>query len=215
MTIKVTPAFSEMPERTETQEETPLPYYLRPNKLQRAMNDKMVELVPELDSKWARTPMANNRWLNPEETTDAGEPCFIPCDHRDGRIAVEGISAEPKIAIVDGMPKQIIPNYIWMPQRKNLPAGYYHLATQESYIEVNRRFRKARPGLFQATKEEKELYRVTKNVIENRLTVDIPDDVHAQRMKALGLASSGGRLAAFGKAAYLPTLSSALISLGP
>jgi hypothetical protein len=89
-------------------EERPVPYYLRPNKLQRTMNEQMVAWVPELASRWAATPMAaNNRWLKPSEQTDRGQACYIPAEEEQER-------------------RQ---DYIWMPRHKDLPAGYYHLAT--------------------------------------------------------------------------------------
>lgn len=180
---------------------TVVPYYLRPNALQCAMNERMVELVPELRSRWAQTPMANNRWLQTRETTDKGEPCFIAAASN-----------------IDG----IRPDYVWMPtQRKgksNLPAGYYHLGTQEAYIQINALLHRARPrrwGKHKSSKKERELYTQIQNLLYNRLVSDLPDDVHAQRIKALGLQSASKSVAAFGKSAYLPTLTtSLLLSLG-
>lgn len=177
-----------------------VPFYLRPNQLQRAMNERMAELVPELRSSWATTPMARSRWLEPSASTDGDEPCFVASAQNSGM----------KI------------NYVWMPQRKDLPAGYYHLATQEAYIQINHLLRKARPRRrFDRTttssnsREDRELYRQIQNLLSNRLVTDLPDDVHAQRVKMLGLQSSGGKAAAFGKAAFLPTLTtSLLLSLG-
>jgi hypothetical protein len=172
-------------------EERPVPYYLRPNKLQRRMNEQMVAWVPELASRWAATPMANNRWLKPSEHTDHGQACYIAAEEEQGR-------------------RQ---DYIWMLRRKDLPAGYYHLATQEAYIQINDLVRKrGKPGIFRKVdKEERKLYRPIKDLLHNRLTTDEPDDVHAQQLKILRLKSAGGTAAAFGKAAYLPTLTSVLL----
>jgi hypothetical protein len=173
-------------------EEKPVPYYLRPNKLQRTVNEQMVAWIPELASKWAATPMANNRWLKPSEKTDRGHACYIAAEVEQGR-------------------RQ---DYIWMPRRKDLPAGYYHLATQESYIQINYLVRKrGKPGIFRKakTKEERKLYRQIKDLLHNRLTTDEPDDVHAQQLKVLRVQSGGATAAAFGKAAYLPTFTSVFL----
>ena len=94
-------------------EEEPLPYDLRPNELQKEMNKTMAELIPELDSEYARTPMARSRWKEPSETNDDSTPCFIPADYEEGKRK----------------------DYIWMPKKKDLKAGYYHLATQEAYSD--------------------------------------------------------------------------------
>ena len=107
----------------DDKESQPVPHYLRPNGLQREMNEKMAELIPELDSEYARTPMARSRWKEPSEKNDDGTPCFIPADREGGKRK----------------------DYIWMPQRKDLAAGYYHLGTQEAYIQVNMLLRRKRP----------------------------------------------------------------------
>ena len=174
------------------EQEKPVPYYLRPNKLQREMNKAMAQMIPELDSEYARTPMARNRWNAPSETLDDGTPCFLPADKETGK-------------------RQ---DYIWMPKIKDLPSGYYHLATQEAYIQINLRLRKHRPGLFRRRNScnvDKKMYKQIRNIMQNRIICDVPDDAHAQRLKLLGLQSQGGQAAAFGKAAYLPTLTSAFL----
>mmetsp|Transcript_23251 Transcript_23251/g.37807 ORF Transcript_23251/g.37807 Transcript_23251/m.37807 type:complete len:190 (-) Transcript_23251:207-776(-) len=184
---------------THQREEQPKPYYLRPNAHQEQMNERMVELIPELDSEFARTPMANGEWKSPQDKLDDGTPCFIP-----GNSEIEK--------------KQ---DYIWMPQRKDLPAGYYHLRTQEAYIQVYHLFRKRRPRRKLLSyccrqsakdKEEQELYKQIDMLLHNRLIAERPNDVEAARMRLLNIKAAGGRKAAFGRAAYLPTLTTVLLT---
>ena len=95
-----------------------------------------------------------------------------------------------------------------MPKRKDLEAGYYHLRTQEAYIQVNYLIRKRRPRgrWFKKRTHDVELYLKVKDLVYNRLVTDLPDDQHAARMRLFMLQSATGKAAAFGKAAYLPTL---------
>lgn len=156
------------------------------------MNRKMTEIVPELNSKWSLMPMAIGNWRNPEDVLDNGDSCFIPAE----------IDYELK------------KDYIWMPQRKDLAAGYYHLRTQESYIEVYDRFRRAKPRrkLRKKSKtEEDQLYDKVNDVLYNRLLTDKPSDLHASRMRLLSVTTKGGKYAAFGKASYLPVLTTVLL----
>ena len=76
------------------------------------MNAKMANLVPELDSEYARFPMRRSRWLDVAEVTSKNEPCFV---------------ASAKDV---GLKK----NYIWGPGPKGF--GYYHLLTRASYISL-------------------------------------------------------------------------------
>jgi hypothetical protein len=75
-----------------------------------------------------------------------------------------------------------------------LSPGYYHLATQEAYIQINDLVHKrGKPGIFRKVdKEERKLYRLIKDLLHNRLTTDEPDDVHAQQLKILRMKSAGG-----------------------
>ncbi|CAB9509797.1 expressed unknown protein [Seminavis robusta] len=176
---------------------TPKPYYLRPNAEQQELNEFMKKLIPELDSEYAVTPMERGKWRMPEESSDDGTPCYIAALKPTGTM----------------------PDYIWMPKRKDLPAGYYHFYTQEAYIEVYHRLNKLGPLkqlLFTKdhpiqTKQDRKLHKKLKGLMYNRLITDVPSDVHAARMKVLNLQSQGGKAAAFGRAAYLPTLTTVIL----
>jgi hypothetical protein len=181
------------------QEDQPKPYYLRPNALQKQMNERMIELIPELDSELANTPMANGKWRSPQDILDDGTPCFIPSETEHEK-------------------KQ---DYIWMPKYKDLPAGYYHLRTQEAYIHVYHLFHKRRPRRkllsfcclqSAADKEDQKLHRQIDTLLYNRLTSDRPNDAEAARMRLLNIKADGGKAAAFGKATYLPTLTTVLLA---
>lgn len=180
------------------QQQLPKPHYLRPNGEQQELNEFMKLLVPELESELAATPMALGNWYPPSHALDNGTPCFIEAEE----------------------PKGLRQDYIWMPKRKDLQAGYYHFRTQEAYIEVYCRLKKAGPRgiLFSnnsslvQTKKEKKMYRKLKELIYNRLVSEVPSDVHAARMRLLNLQSEGSKATAFGKAAYLPTISTVLLS---
>lgn len=63
---------------------------------------------------------------------------------------------------------------IWMPKRKDLAAGYYHLRTQESYIEIYDRFRRARLRRTLRKTKEGELYSKIKDVLYNPLLTNKP-----------------------------------------
>jgi hypothetical protein len=154
------------------------PYYLRPNELQEQMNMMMAELIPELDSEYAVTPMSNGKWRLPIDILDDDSPCFIPCD--ESQETVEH--------------KQ---NYIWMATSKLhngiiIPAGYYHLRTQEAYIEINCRMRRMKPHsshLFsksEAEKVEKKIYNKSVDLMELRLHCNEPSDIYAMRIRVLG-----------------------------
>lgn len=169
------------------------PYYLRPNAYQEELNRLLIQLIPELDgSELAQTPMKLNRWYKPSEKLDNGEPCYIE-------------------AVEPGPPR---PNYIWMPQRKDLPAGYYHLRTQEAYIQVYWLLEQNAPKrgfLLRRKSNERKLYERLRDIIYNRVVYDEPDDVYAARLKALGFEKNGDRAKRFARAAYLPALTSALL----
>jgi hypothetical protein len=109
----------------QDQETAPVPYYLRPNEMQREMNSRMADLVPELDSKFARTPMYRSRRYSPSDDYEEDVPCFISANEQEGKL------------------KQ---DYIWMPKRKeDLQAGYYHVSTQEAFVQAYDLFRRRIP----------------------------------------------------------------------
>jgi hypothetical protein len=154
------------------------PYYLRPNELQTKMNKKMTELIPELDSEYAITPMSNGKWRHPKDVLDDESPCFIPFD-------IQEVAEHNK------------QDYIWMPKGKLkdgtiLPAGYYHLRTQEAYIEINRRMCQMKPHssniLFksEAEKEDQDIYNKLVDLMDLRLHCNEPSDIYAMRMRVLG-----------------------------
>lgn len=207
----------------ETQNEDQLPpgtpYYLRPNELQRKMNRRMAELIPELDSRFSRAPIARYRWYSPMEEYEENVPCYIPT-YQDS-IKEQGKAKDGRKKKEMKMKK----DYVWMPRRKDLPEGYYHLATQEAYIEIYHLFRTRRTrrfgpfkNLFKQKVDKKRavdmqsLDSEINDLLYNRLITDKPDDVYAQRMKLFLLRSEAGRNKAFAKAAYLPALTTAVLS---
>jgi hypothetical protein len=177
-----------------------IPHYLRPNDLQKKMNAMMRELIPELASEYTQTPMANGKWKAPSDILDSSEggvPCFIAAEKEDGH-------------------RQ---DYIWIPKYKDLPAGYYHFRTQEAYIQVNELLRKkckARWTILSKTKKEDQEYnqllKKIKYLMFNRLISDAPNDEQAARMRLFYSKAGGDARAQMGRATYLPTLSTAILS---
>jgi len=55
------------------------------------------------------------------------------------------------------------------------------------------------------------MYKKLKNLMYNRIITDVPNDIHAQRMRLLKIETAGGQASAFGKAAYLPTLTTVFL----
>jgi len=164
------------------------------------MNRIMIELIPELDSEWATAPMAFGRWRRPDETIDNGDPCYIASAKDTG----------------------FRQNYIYMKRRKDLPAGYYHLRTQEAYVEVYWRLChcKKAPPMFPFMRRRKHSssivctrneFKQVKTIIYNRVVCKEPNDIWAARMALLSTASAGGQAAGFGKALYLPTLTTTIL----
>jgi hypothetical protein len=146
------------------------------------MNKKMTELIPELDSEYATTPMSNGKWHHPTDILDDESPYFIPFDiHQEAE---------------EHKHKQ---DYIWMPKGKlnndgtALPAGHYHLRTQEAYIEINRRMRQMKPHsssnfLFkcsEAENDKQDVYNKLIDLMDLRLHCNEPSDIYAMRMKVL------------------------------
>ena len=149
------------------------------------MNATMIEMIPELDSEYAKAPMAGNRWYKLTEVLDNGSPCFIPCDKPVGR----------KI------------DYIWVPESyerkgwfgkkttQKRPGGYHHLRTREAYVWINAVLKTYKKKRFlniwipqsKLTKAEKDVIYLMKL----RLYSLIPDDVHAARMNHFNKGLSG------------------------
>mmetsp|Transcript_57643 Transcript_57643/g.140797 ORF Transcript_57643/g.140797 Transcript_57643/m.140797 type:complete len:229 (+) Transcript_57643:112-798(+) len=208
-----------------------LPYYLRPNDLQKQLNDLMDGLIPELkaaSSEYAHTPMANGRWKLPSDVLDSSEgnkPCFIPTTTTTTATGKKWAGRRKDRQQRPPPEEKIIPDYIWMPKRKDLPAGYYHLRTQEAYIEINHLLKKCKPRrrtlcayLFVHNEKEdaenreyNKLLQKLKELMFNRLVSDVPNDVHAARTKLLWMQSSGDARTRFGRAAYLPALTTSIV----
>lgn len=77
--------------------------YIRPNQLQEEMDQAMAELIPELDSDYARTPMARNRWAEPSETLEDGTPCFVASPQHPRQTKGLHLHAVHKQHIVDAL----------------------------------------------------------------------------------------------------------------
>ena len=197
--------------------DTPIiPYYLRPNQHQRDMNTRMTDLIPVLGSTMGQIPMLRNRWYSPSEEYEPGTPCYIPTNGKsnDGKDDKLSKKSPPK------QPREEKTDYVWIPKRgrKNsdhfLPEGYYHLSTQEAYVEIYHLFqqRRMRRNIFQKKTPQHKLESKIHDLLQNRLISDLPDDLHAARMRVFLLKSQGGKAKAFGRATYLPVLTSILIS---
>lgn len=88
---------------------------------------------------WSMAP-----WKSPQDTLDDGTPCFIPTTTTTTSSSSSSSDVQNN---TDERP--IREDYIWMPQQKDLPAGYYHLRTQESYIRIYKlvRDRRTKTGM--------------------------------------------------------------------
>ncbi|KAL3920205.1 MAG: hypothetical protein SGARI_007005 [Bacillariaceae sp.] len=117
----------------------------------------MIQAIPELNSEYATVPMANGNWHKPEETLEKEVPCFIPAEEQG----------------------PIKKDYIWMPAKGDLDAGYYHLRTQEAYIRIY---------------DLMSLYKAVKQLMYLRLHCDYPSDMYAMRMNALNKKSFAGAM---------------------
>lgn len=179
---------------------TPVPYYRRPNELQREINKHVINLISEFDSSFAKAPLIRNRWYTPSEEYEPGIPCCIP-------------SNENKVTKNKILPDQK-KDYVWMPkQGKDLPAGYYHLSTQEAQIRIFRLFQERRSRrFFRKNTPNMKLESTICNLLKNRLLSDRPNDQYAARMKYFLAKSKGSKSKAFGAASYLPVLSTVAFS---
>lgn len=180
------------------------------------INKAMVSLVPELDTEVARYPLSQDRWLAPHESYETNrEPCFIKASENGG----------------------IWKNYIYCAQKRgSKPAGYYHLRTREGHEEAYLRFRRAnrrrrlrsitafvghlgrksrrhvgrKKETMAAVPIDAEMYRKARRILQNRVLYE-PDDIESARMRLLNVQFVGSNAKAAGKAAYLPTLSGAVL----
>jgi hypothetical protein len=158
------------------------------------LNRIMIGLVPELDCEWTLSPMSYDRWRQPTEHIDNGDPCFIATEEDQG----------------------IRKDYIFCADRKNIPPGYYHMRTQAAFAEVYGRLLKKRPGFGtrfggETVKRKRKDYFKIKKLLFNRMVSDEPDDVHAARMAVLDASAAGAKASQFGHAMYLPVLTSVLL----
>ena len=184
---------------TTTQQ--PIPHYLRPNEIQTQMNNKLAELIPEIGhNAFVQTPMAHNKWSDPSDTLDNGDPCFIAAEARH---------------------EKDIPNYIWMPKCKDLAAGYYHLRTQEAYIQINKLVRQQRIPFYKKlapvqTPEQKmdmKIQRKVEKLMLLRIESEVPNDVQAERTRVLEKQCKGGKNLIVGKGSYLPTPTNIIMNM--
>ena len=129
----------------------------------------MIQAIPELNSEYATVPMANGNWHKPEETLEKDVACFIPADEQG----------------------PIKKDYIWMPAKGDLKAGYYHLRTQEAYIRVYDLICR-QPRSFKS--KDRALYKAVKQLMYLRLHCDLPSDMYALRMHALQQKSFAGAM---------------------
>lgn len=170
------------------------------------INNKMVELVPELDTEWVRAPMANGLWKAPSDSLDNGTPLYI------------------KSSVNAGIKK----DYIWVPGNSNkskkktiLPAGYYHFKTKEAHSyayelvcskkqqqQPNHKEGRRSTFLVSRRKNKDPLYMKVKELIKNRVLSDFPNDHHAARQRYTQKAYGAGAAKDFGRATYLPVLTS-------
>lgn len=185
-----------------TTAQQPIPYYLRPNEIQTQMNNKLAELVPEIGhNSLVQTPMAHHKWSAPSDTLDNGERCFIASEIRH---------------------RGDIPNYIWMPKCKDLPAGYYHLRTQEAYIQIIKLVRQQRVPLTRRMspkhqspeqKLDRKVQRRVEKLLLLRLESEVPNDVQAERARVLEKQCKATRHPVIGKGSYLPTPTNIIMNL--
>ena len=159
------------------------------------MNEKMISLVPELDSEYALSPLQFDRWRTPEEKVDSGDPCFLPSPTDQG----------------------LKKDYIYAPQRKGTKdehVGYYHFRTQEAHILAYQRLIAEGPSCCCWTPccaSGDPVYKQVQRLLYNRTVSPDPDDILAARAALLGSQTRGDAAGRFGKAAYLPTLVTVLL----
>lgn len=170
------------------------------------VNRAMTASLPELDSAFSLCPMAYDKWREPHETVDNGDPCFIPCTTDMGR-------------------KQ---DYIYVPRprdKSHPKPGYYHFQTQEAHVEAYHRWvalpTPRRPGLTLSKSQKKEMrqerktYFEVKRVLLNRTWCPEPDDLQAARLALVNTQSAGSTKKAAAHSTLLPALtSSLLLSIG-
>ena len=140
------------------------------NEEEREINEMMARVAPELESSFATYPLKRTHWLD----TSA------PVSDEDERKIVAFI-AHPRDP---NFPRPVLKaDYVWGQGKRGF--GYYHLLTRDAYIALNQRVRNKGPPMncccFRSsnTAFSAEDYDVAKDIIYNRSTAPVPDDVVA------------------------------------
>ena len=153
-----------------------------------ALNERLVAFLPELDSRYGRTPLQYRRWYAPGDTLDNGEPVFVPADTDQGL-------------------KQ---DYVYCVSRKRfgekIPAGYYHLLTPMAHEQLFLRLRRTKPH-----KGDRRNFQEIRRLVEYRCYASIPDDVQAAREAVLHAQTGRDVAGRFGNSLYLPLLTSVFL----
>jgi ferredoxin len=124
------------------------------------INKQMAHYLPELASKYATYPLHRDRWLQPQEKGDKGEPCYI------------------KAAVDEGLKM----DYVFGAGPYGF--GYYSLLTKASYQNLWSKINTLAPtdclGCFACGKAARKAYDEwddVKRIVHNRQAATIPDDV--------------------------------------
>lgn len=158
------------------------------------INKKLVRWVPELDSDYGLTPLQFDRWRQPEEKLDSGEPCFLPAERDEG----------------------IKKDYIYVAKRRGMKdehVGYYHLRTQEAHVLAYQRLlSEHRPSVWRRCQCRADPdYAEVKRLLYNRSVSPEPDDVVAARFALLGAQTGRDVAGRFGHASLFATLAAVLL----
>ena len=120
------------------------------------MNQKMAKVCPELASSYAKYPLKQSRWLDPQDTGPKGEPCFM-ASQQDAGVKMD---------------------YVFGPGR--LSRGYYHLLTKDSYKILYARTLNTAPSgccaFDKAARQAVDDHDTVKRLMYNRSVASIPDD---------------------------------------
>jgi hypothetical protein len=169
-----------------------MPTVIQKSHVHDSLNEKMISMIPEMDSEYALTPLQYRAWKKPEDTLDHGEPCFI------ASMKDEGIK---KDYIYSGKFRGM----------KDKDVGYYHLLTQEGQFIAYRRLVIQGPSFWSRCcscgKRHTDFYQV-RRLLYNRTICDEPDDLVAARMRLVGAQSGADAGSRFGNSTYLPLLTS-------
>ena len=122
-------------------------------------NDQMKMVCPELASPFAEYPMDREAWLMTDGTGPEGRPAYL-----------------------QGPDEGLKEHYVYgQPRNKQLPPGYYHLLTRESYSILYKRVASEAPVgccCFGDTKLV-DAYDTTKRICWNRNVASRPNDALA------------------------------------